>query len=183
MSANVSAINPSTNLYQVFATLSIPVCYSTHSANKFEAMADLQSPDIESILTLKNIRTGKKLNVSLQDDPEVEIGSVMDAETEEELISFDSNGKMDDPDLEDDIKAGLLLPMPDDNKRKEPSFEVNLPQSIINKLQAELDKLYADADKEPRDYGAERKVQGFEKCLSILGLTLSYNKSKDGEQK
>lgn len=178
MSAN-TAIKPSTNSLKVYANLIYPVCLNTQSINKFEAMADLQDPANETELTIQNVCTGNKLDITLMDEPEVQIESVMDAVTSEELISFDAQGKMDDPEFEEDVKAGLLLPMKNEEQHAEQPFKANLPQHILDVLKQQQDKLFNDTE-EKDTYYRLGKLHGFEECLKMLGLSFPYP-TQEGE--
>lgn len=149
--SSAAQINPSTQSqpFCVFATLSYPVFLHTVAQNKFEAMAQLQTaPDSELLIHDIN---GKKLDVELVDDAEIQDIGVMAEDSEEILIHYTEDG-LYDPTLEEDEKQGLLVPMDNDNKKSEPKPENTIDQSIISKL------------------------QGFEKALRIMGLSLKYNR-------
>ncbi|MCO7126602.1 hypothetical protein NIE88_12590 [Sporolactobacillus shoreicorticis] len=181
MTTSNTAINPSTNSnsLNVFANLNQPIRFSAQAANKFEAMADLQDPANIIDLSITNCLTGNKLNVTLLDDPDISFMGVMDAETSEELISFDSDGNMNDPDFEEDVKAGLLVPMERMSQQKDEP--VNLPESILDALKAEQERLFQAAN-DTDAYFYATKLSGFEKALELIGISIPYS-AEEGESK
>jgi hypothetical protein len=179
MSAN-EAIKPSnkTQSYQLLSELHIPFFTDLKSANKFEAMTQLENDFYDAEVTLKNGNGGNDLHI-VPADFDVKVSSVFDAETGDELMSISDKNELFDPDFEEDVKKGHLVPIEDKAEQPEP-FKANLPQSVIDRLREQQDKLFYAA-KDSDAYFHQSALQGFEKALRLIGVSIPY--PKDGEDK
>lgn len=158
MSANV-AIKPSNEVknYRLFIESQTVHFANVKATNKEDALFQINDFNIDPpTLTIRDLNNNQ-FDIEAAEDWDINVTGIENQET----------GEMEDVHLMTHSEA-----FPEDHP-----FKANLPQNVLDALKAEQDKLFHAAENSDA-YFHQSALQGFEKALRLIGVSIPYPTEK-----
>jgi hypothetical protein len=162
--SSIAAMNPSTEVknYRLFIESNTVHFANVRATNKEEAISQIHDFNIQP----------PKLAIRDLNNQEFDIETAEDWDIKVTGIENHESGEMEDVHLMTHSEA-----FPEEHQ-----FHANLPQSVLDSLKAEQDKLFHAAEQSDA-YFYQSKLNGFEKALKLIGVSIPYPIEKEGNEK